>query len=953
MTVLFVNSSFTGTSTGVWNAPYKTLKSAMDAAAAGDSIFVAAGLYDESNNNLEIRVANLTIIGGWKADGSEWSAGTTAASRPTAPNTEVSGDTSKYMTVASAGAAPTAVVGNTTVLKLRQNGGFALYIGGEGVSGVSLNYLHIYSGYSTTTAGALIKVSAHGTNAVPKNITLNYLTFENQQAHVSTAYQNKCIDFNGVDGTSAAPNTISNCYIPTGVTYGMSLASCHYVNVSNCVFATPNSATGKLTPVAIQATTVTTFTTSGTTLYNIATQNIVFSNNMWPTYAQIQFDNQGKTAASYPEPTVGTTSGFDVRLDSVLQYLAIGTYGSHTVIGNSVPLYYQSYATTSYSNYFSLLNAGVAGEILAVAYNGGLISSLSVSVANAAPAALVALAQYSSGTTSPNSSQLDAQMAAANIASANYATYRPGFSNVYTAAVGYANNTTNKNNLLSDILTNYDIKDIKSGQDWYVHTMTNYSATVVQSGSSRLLSAVAGSRLTTPYVQSGNLIHYAAGATVAASASLPSGSATISATGTVAKNGTLPNPSAAYTADINSATAATALAAAAALVASTASDAQKASAPAVVTATAQVTPAAAATIVTNYVTKSSKSGVDAYLALRQSYIANLAASAVPLADQSQSLYNAIKSSSVVTGAGATSGTNGTVLNSNASTSTFFSTTYLQAVVTPPNTSYPTNIILPTFSDNGHGICNANVALDGNTSNAYYFYDCPVGYQITYTYNTYSHVVYNTGSALLLDGSPYTLGTAIPFGLSYNYYIYGRGSQAGSATPPAGIACFVSGTRILSQNGYKPIDKFTAKDLLVTSDNRVIDFLLHKTVIAKTDEKTAPYKIEAHAFGRNAPMAPLYLSPTHKIQIRKGLWISPEEAAKTNPRVTRAMLGESVTYLHVECENYLRDNVIAEGMVAESFGTAKALKGLKNIYTWNTKLGAFTRKGPAALKNSVV
>jgi Hint domain len=880
MTVLFVSSSFTGTSTGVWNAPYKTLKSAMDAAAAGDSIFVAAGLYDESNNNLEIRVANLTIIGGWKADGSEWSAGTTAASRPTAPNTAVSGDTSKYMTVASAGAAPTAVVGNTTVLKLRQNNGFALYIGGEGVSGVSLNYLHIYSGYSTTKAGALIKVSAHGTTAVPKNITLNYITFENQQVYVSTAYQNKCIDFNGVDGTSAAPNTISNCYIPTGITYGMTLASCHYVNVTNCVFGAPNSAAGQVTPVAIQATTVTTFTTSGITLYNIATQNIVFSNNTWPTYAQVQFDNQGQTAASYPEPTVGTTSGFNVQLDPVLQYLAIGTNRSNGGGG-----YFNTYALTSYSTYFTNC------------YNF--------------------IGPY------------------------------------YTSLGGVYNNNTAKSTGLTTILQNYDIKDIKSGQDWYVHTMKNFDNSAAQSGSSPsfLLTTVADSRLTTPYLQAGNLIHYGSGATIPAASSLPVPAATISATGTVAKKDTLPNPSAAYTAANLSSDVTTAIAATNALVAGTATDTQKASAPAVVTATAQVTPAAAATIVTNYVTQSSKSGVDAYLALRQSYIANLAASAVPLADQSQSLYNAIKGSSVVTGA--STGTNGTVLNSNASTSTFFSTTYLQAVVTPPNTSYPTNIILPTFSDNGHGIYNANVALDGNTSNAYYFYDCPVGYQITYTYNTNSHVVYNTGSALLLDGSPYTLGTAIPFGLSYNYYIYGRGSQAGSATPPAGIACFVSGTRILSQNGYKPIDKFTAKDLLVTSDNRVIDFLLHKTVIAKTDEKTAPYKIEAHAFGRNAPMAPLYLSPTHKIQIRKGLWISPEEAAKTNPRVTRAMLGESVTYLHVECENYLRDNVIAEGMVAESYGTAKALKGLKNIYTWNTKLGAFTRKGPAALKNSVV
>jgi len=54
------------------------------------------------------------------------------------------------------------------------------------------------------------------------------------------------------------------------------------------------------------------------------------------------------------------------------------------------------------------------------------------------------------------------------------------------------------------------------------------------------------------------------------------------------------------------------------------------------------------------------------------------------------------------------------------------------------------------------------------------------------------------------------------------------------------------------------------------------------------------------------------------------------------------------YYHVECENYLRDNVLAEGMVAESYGTAFALKEVRDIYKWNDSLGGYTRKEPSAL-----
>jgi hypothetical protein len=157
-----------------------------------------------------------------------------------------------------------------------------------------------------------------------------------------------------------------------------------------------------------------------------------------------------------------------------------------------------------------------------------------------------------------------------------------------------------------------------------------------------------------------------------------------------------------------------------------------------------------------------------------------------------------------------------------------------------------------------------------------------------------------------------------------------------------VACFVEGTRILTPSGYKTIETLLNTDFILTPDRRAIDYTLIKSRYNTTTEHTAPYLIQPHAFGHNNPATPLRLSPSHKIQLRKGLWTSPEKAALTNPRVKQYGVGEPVTYYHMKCANFLKDNIIAEGAIVESFGSAKANGNSKGIYTWNARLGGYTR-----------
>lgn len=168
-------------------------------------------------------------------------------------------------------------------------------------------------------------------------------------------------------------------------------------------------------------------------------------------------------------------------------------------------------------------------------------------------------------------------------------------------------------------------------------------------------------------------------------------------------------------------------------------------------------------------------------------------------------------------------------------------------------------------------------------------------------------------------------------------------------PQPSAVCFVEGTRVLTQNGYKAIEKLLQKDLIVTSDNRVIDYVLKKIPFPVTDKASAPYRIEAGAFGTNKPSVDICLSPTHKIQLRKGVWISPERAAKTNPKVKQYGVGESVNYWHIACDDYLKDNLICEGLVVESLATNKNYTGPAKVYTWSDRLGGFTRPASSTSK----
>jgi hypothetical protein len=167
-----------------------------------------------------------------------------------------------------------------------------------------------------------------------------------------------------------------------------------------------------------------------------------------------------------------------------------------------------------------------------------------------------------------------------------------------------------------------------------------------------------------------------------------------------------------------------------------------------------------------------------------------------------------------------------------------------------------------------------------------------------------------------------------------------------------VPCFTAGTKILTPNGMRRIETISVGDKVMTADGRVVPAVVYQRKLICTNEKTAPYHIPAGTFGRNQP-EDLLISPLHAVQIRKGVWEIPRDAASRYPAITQKMVGEPVTYYHIETPNYFRDNLVANGCVVESFGLNQAKRVPKgvNVYTYNTNLRGFTRFSPVVSKSA--
>ena len=201
---------------------------------------------------------------------------------------------------------------------------------------------------------------------------------------------------------------------------------------------------------------------------------------------------------------------------------------------------------------------------------------------------------------------------------------------------------------------------------------------------------------------------------------------------------------------------------------------------------------------------------------------------------------------------------------------------------------------------------------------------------------------------------YVVGDTLTFGTGANtisFKVPALGSVILNQENNAPVPCFPTGTMIRTIAGDKPVETLATGDYVLTADNRAVPVRMYSFHVPKATEANAPYVVPANSLGYKQPARTLHLSPHHAFQIRPNVWQMPLLAAERSTAIQQYGLGEPITYYHVECPNFFRDNLVADGVVCESFGSNQT-KGLKGIYRFATALGGYTRvSGPTFAKKA--
>ena len=146
-----------------------------------------------------------------------------------------------------------------------------------------------------------------------------------------------------------------------------------------------------------------------------------------------------------------------------------------------------------------------------------------------------------------------------------------------------------------------------------------------------------------------------------------------------------------------------------------------------------------------------------------------------------------------------------------------------------------------------------------------------------------------------------------------------GWEGPQAETPCAPICFLEGTKVLTDKGYKNIEALKENDLVQGQDNK-----LHpvKWIGVQTIDPNAhvhpysvlPIKIKANALGENVPSNDLFLSPNHALCIDDLLINAGALVNNVNIQNTYSL--EPFKYYHIELESH--ELVITENTFTESY-----------------------------------
>jgi hypothetical protein len=202
---------------------------------------------------------------------------------------------------------------------------------------------------------------------------------------------------------------------------------------------------------------------------------------------------------------------------------------------------------------------------------------------------------------------------------------------------------------------------------------------------------------------------------------------------------------------------------------------------------------------------------------------------------------------------------------------------------------------------------------------------------------YGNLISTSGSVTITN-TPNIFGNVyVWFSPSTSISITGNTTINGNNGP---TVCYVKGTKILTDNGYKCIEDLQVNDKVVTNgkiiDNSYLDvnsednsednseekqdYILKPILwIGKFDKQilssdSIPICIQKDALGENLPFEDFYISPGHRIILDDKMVLSKDLINGTT--IYQDYNKESIIYYHLELESHFA--ITANGILSESY-----------------------------------
>jgi hypothetical protein len=163
------------------------------------------------------------------------------------------------------------------------------------------------------------------------------------------------------------------------------------------------------------------------------------------------------------------------------------------------------------------------------------------------------------------------------------------------------------------------------------------------------------------------------------------------------------------------------------------------------------------------------------------------------------------------------------------------------------------------------------------------------------------------------------GDTLSLQLAGSYAIQWHVTSDGDGGTDVQPACFARGTRILTENGERPVEELQIghKVLTLAGDKRRIKWIGrrgYRGAFLLRNSDMWPIRVKAGALAADAPRRDLYLSAKHALFL-EGLLV-PVECLVNGSSIVRCQCPDEIEYFHIELSSH--DVILAEGAAAETF-----------------------------------